>query len=136
MAVRRLTIPVVILAVLPAALLASLLSWAAPCGIHDDGTMSPCFMTSRFLLVLAAALFLLGLVRATRLPLSRRALAADTMFMAGGAAIALLPGNFLPLCMMETMRCHTLMRPAALIFGIAIAVVGLIDYVLIHRERE
>ena len=44
-----------------------------------------------------------------------------------------LPGCVIPLCMMETMRCHAIMKPGVMVFGIIIAVLSAINVVLLHK---
>ncbi|MBR1930241.1 MAG: DUF4418 family protein [Lachnospiraceae bacterium] len=47
-----------------------------------------------------------------------------------------IPGVFIHLCMMNTMRCHTIMRPAVSLFGVAIAVVALVSALLERRQEQ
>ena len=69
------------------------------------------------------AAFALGIV------MTVLALAAVSVMMrtprssaAAGITAAILPNNVIHLCMMETMRCHTVMRPAVIIVGVLAAV--------------
>ena len=45
-----------------------------------------------------------------------------------------IPGNITGLCMMENMRCHTLMRPFVTVFGIFAAVSTALD-IVISRQK-
>ena len=49
------------------------------------------------------------------------------------AACALIPGVVIRLCMMETMRCHTTMRPAVTVLCILLSACSLAGFVL-HRN--
>lgn len=47
----------------------------------------------------------------------------------------LVPGVFIRLCMMDTMRCRAVFRPAVTILGILIAVAA-VCFLIIHRGKE
>ena len=62
-------------------------------------------------------------------------IALDVVVGLLGVAIACAPGNFLALCMMATMRCHTIMRPFAIVMGIALLVAAIVDVVMVRRAQ-
>ena len=45
-----------------------------------------------------------------------------------------VPGTLVILCMMDTMRCHTVMRPFVMIMSAAVSVICVID-ILVNRKR-
>ena len=45
-----------------------------------------------------------------------------------------VPGTLVSLCMMDTMRCHTVMRPFVMIMSAAVSVICVID-ILVNRKR-
>lgn len=47
---------------------------------------------------------------------------------------ALTPGIIIPLCMMETMRCNVIMKPATLLIAVLIALLSAVDVVMQHRQ--
>lgn len=47
----------------------------------------------------------------------------------------LVPGAFIRLCMMDTMRCRAVFRPAVSIFGVLIAAAA-VCFLIIHRGKE
>ena len=47
---------------------------------------------------------------------------------------ALIPGTFINLCMMNTMRCHSVMKPAVIIMSVVTALCALVNAVLEWRE--
>ncbi len=51
------------------------------------------------------------------------------------ALAAILPNHLINLCMMTDMRCHSVMKPAVLILGILIMIVGVIA-IIIHRKEN
>ena len=108
-------------------------TFAGPCPTHDDGSLPGCAQAGQYVLYLGivGAIAALARVLVNRAPV--RAI-GSLAAAACGAAAALLPGTVLPLCMMATMRCHTIMRPFALIVGIAIAVLGVADALVSRKD--
>lgn len=118
----------IVLTVLSSILLVGILTFAGPCGVHDDGTMSSCYWASRAVLGVGVVLAVISLVRIfERDEGERRGLSFSAALL--GVLVAVLPGVLIDLCMMQTMRCHTVMRPFALVMGVLIAVVGGVDLV-------
>jgi len=116
----------VILLVLSLLLIVGVLSFAGPCGVHDDGSVSSCFWAGRALLGIGVVITVLSLVRVfERDEGERRGLSLAVACL--GVLVVCVPGALIDLCMMQTMRCHTVMRPFALGVGIALALVGGID---------
>ena len=121
--------------ILPVLLLMGIMTFAGPCGMHDDGSVSSCFWASRSLMGLAIALVLIAL---GRLGLSqsrelRRGLNLATVVL--GILVLVTPGGLIDLCMMQTMRCHTIMRPFALVTGVLVSIVAIVDFFLVKPTR-
>ena len=127
----------VVLTVLSVLLLAGLLTFAGPCGVHDGGTVSSCHWASRASMGVGVVLALIAIVLIfERDEGERRGLSLAAALL--GVLVALMPGVIVDLCMMQTMRCHVVMRPFALVIGVLIAVVGGADLIrrllaLVHR---
>ena len=118
----------IVLTVLSSILLVGILTFAGPCDVHDDGTVSSCYWASRAVLGVGVVLVVISLVRIfERDEGERRGLSFSAALL--GVLVAVLPGVLIDLCMMQTMRCHTVMRPFALVMGVLIAVVGGVDLV-------
>lgn len=49
---------------------------------------------------------------------------------------AVLPGGIIHLCMMKDMRCHSVMRPAVIIFSVIIIICAVINIVLNERKKS
>ena len=49
--------------------------------------------------------------------------------------IIVLPGRLIPLCMMETMRCHVIMQPAVTVIAVLNIVLSAV-YLWHHRKEE
>lgn len=110
-------------------LVVGILTFAGPCGVHDDGSVSSCFWAARAILGAGVVLVALSVARLLSRDEGERRGLSFGIALAGGL-VAVLPGTLINLCMMQTMRCHTIMRPFALGVGAALAVVGGADLVV------
>ena len=102
-----------------AALLAiGVITFAGPC-VHEDGSTAACQGAANAILVAGIA----GCIAALASLLARNAKASGVWALVAaccGAFAAAAPGTLLGLCMMQTMRCWTVMRPFALVCGTAL----------------
>ena len=126
----------IICAVLAAVLLLGLLSFAGPC-VHADGSSATCAGASHAI-VACAAVGLACLIAAAVLAVRRARVAGILAAVAAlaGLAVAILPGSLLPLCMMHSMRCWTLMRPFSLVCGVLLAVLAGIAAIRAFKSPE
>ena len=105
----------------------------AACGPKDDGTWMHCHDVQLAILacgVIATVVF----VAAAFL----RGGGAGPALFALGALIciaALLLPSIMPMCMMDTMRCHAVMAPFARVVGALGGILGIVNAVLAHREN-
>ena len=121
------------LCVAPVILLVGLLGFAGPCGVHDDGSVSSCLWAARAVQGVAAVCTVLGIVRLA----TTDAGVARGMDVALGllaALVACVPGGLIGLCMMQTMRCHALMRPFCLALAALIALLAVADALVSARR--
>ena len=104
-----------------------------PCA-HDDGSISTCHWAGQRLIGLGCVLTLLalGLFFIPR----AKARCSLAVVIALAAFLALLtPGTLMPLCMMDTMRCNSIMKPSAMILSAAIFVMALLKAVKESTHR-
>ena len=127
--------PLVIASLILAVLLAlGALSFAGPC-VHEDGSFAACHAASLAVIgssVLAAVASLAALfVRGGKL-------AGSVMLVSAVAGLfaALSPGTLFGLCMMQTMRCWTLMRPFALVCGAALFLCALVAAIMLFVKNR
>lgn len=119
----------IVLTVLSALLVVGVLSFAAPCGVHDDGDYGPCHWAARAVLGVGAVLLVLSVVRIfERDEGERRGLSFAAALL--GVLVACMPGVLVDLCATQAMRCHAIMHPFSVCVGAAIAVVGGADLVM------
>lgn len=123
----------IILLILSIVLIAGVKTLFKACDAKDDGTFMTCHWAEQAVFAVAAAMVIISLLAI--IAGDGRAKAAYCLSLIPLAAVtAFLPGNIIPLCMMEGMRCNSVMQPAVMILSAAIAVVALIGF-LIYRRR-
>ena len=124
-----------ILTVLSAVFLAGIRTVFTPCGSAEDGSWMTCHWAGQAVTGLAAVLFAISLIH---LFIQKTEIKQGLSLAMIPAAVltALLPGNLISLCMMNTMRCHSLMRPFVIVMGILYAVSGCVKLVLDRRREE
>lgn len=119
----------IVLTALSLLLVAGVLTFAAPCGISDDGTFGSCHWAARAVLGVGVVLIVLSVVRVfERDEGERRGLSLAAALL--GVLVACMPGVLVELCATQTMRCHAVMRPFVVCVGAAIAVAGGADLVV------
>ena len=103
------------------------------CGAKDDGTFMNCHNAENVCAVIGGVIAALGLVYTL---VSNRTvrIVASALAAVGGIAAAVVPNNVIHLCMMESMRCHAVMRPAVVIVGVISAVIAVVGAVLALRK--
>lgn len=108
--------------------LIGLRTFASACAMKDDGTWMTCHYAMQALFGIAAVLLadaVLNLVQRNEKTKAGLMIAMIPTALLG----AILPGNLIGLCMMDTMHCHTVMRPFAVLMSalnIILAAIGLI----------
>lgn len=120
----RANLSLVIAAVLSALLVVGVLTFAGPC-VHEDGSHGGCFTASQAI-VTCAAISLVASIVGIALGKARARGALALVAALAGACAAACPGWLFSLCMVQTMRCWTIMRPFALVLGILVAVCGVV----------
>lgn len=119
----------IVLTALSGLLVAGILTFAVSCGVHDDGSVSGCFWAARAVLGVGVVLLVLSVVRIFELDEGERR-GLDLGAANLGVLVACLPGLLIDLCMTQSMRCHTIMRPFCVVTGVAIALVAGIDLIV------
>ena len=109
-----------IMAAAGAVLVAGVLTFAGPC-VHDDGTAATCATAAQAVLGAGIVALVAGLAAAFMRSVQAQTILAIAGIVAGIFA-TIAPGGLFPLCMMQTMRCWTLMRPFAIALGVLIAI--------------
>ena len=106
----------------------------APCAPHEDGTWMTCHWAGEALTGLAAVMLILSLLHLVPLRSGAKTGLAIAMIPLAVLVIC-LPGHLIPLCMMEIMRCHTLMQPSVSVIAVLNIILSAL-YLWQHRKGE
>ena len=106
----------------------------APCAPHEDGTWMTCHWAGEALTGLAAVMLILSLLHLVPLRSGTKTGLAIAMIPLAVLVIC-LPGHLIPLCMMETMHCHTVMQPAVTALSLLNLMLALAD-IYVYRRGE
>lgn len=118
-----------IMAGLSVLLFAGVGTFFAPCGVHEDGKFGVCHWAGQA--VIACGIVLLALSVIHMIAKSGKSKAYVSVSIAAlGIMTAIIPGNFIDLCKMPTMRCLTVMRPSVMIIGLVIAGIAVADAIV------
>lgn len=122
--------------IIAAVLIIGVLTFAGPC-VHEDGSLAACNGAANAILYAGIAGCIAALV--SLLAGNPKVSGACALIVACcGAFAAAAPGTLFGMCMMQTMRCWTVMRPFALVCGVVLflcAVIAAIRSFARSRER-
>ncbi len=108
-------------------------TFLAPCGPKDDGSWMVCHWAGQAVTGLAAVLVVLAALRLL-LPGPAYRMGVSASMIPVALLGALLPGKLIGLCMMDTMRCHAVTRPGAVVFSVLLAVLSLADLAVLRKK--
>ncbi|MBQ7264797.1 MAG: DUF4418 family protein [Firmicutes bacterium] len=105
------------------------------CPAHEDGSYMSCHNAQ--LAVFAVGLGLSVVSVAGVFVKSSAAKKIISVLIALAAAVgAYIPQGIIKLCMMNTMRCHSVMRPAVIVLSIILIIISVVDFVLNLKKEE
>ena len=129
----RVGITDILLAVLCAVLLAGTITFLAPCGPKDDGSWMNCHWAGRVNTALAAVLLTMAVMHLAA-PMGGIKLGLDLAMLPAGVLATQVSGHVISLCMMETMRCQSVMKPGVMVLGLLITAAAAWDLVIRLRK--
>ena len=102
------------------------------CAQKEDGTWMHCHEVQKYLFIIGIILAMLSVLG---LAVKKRtaAILLDFASIVLAAAAVLLPGTIMQMCMMDTMRCYTMMQPFARVTGGVLILVSVIDIIKLFR---
>lgn len=106
-----------------------------PCGPKEDGSWMLCHWAGNVLMGLAAVLVVLAILHilsaqsAVKLGLSLGAIPVSVLAW-------LIPGKLIQMCMMQDMRCHTVMTPAVTLCAGVMIVIAVVDIIVQYRRGK
>ncbi len=98
------------------------------CGMKDDGTWMKCH-TAQEAVVAAGAVITVLFLAAT---LMKRHVMRALLYILGAAGcivVFLIPDTVMPMCVLRTMRCYTVMQPYVRIMAAATAVISAVNVI-------
>ena len=106
-----------------------------PCGMHEDGGYGSCHWAGQAVFGIGIVLLVIGILHLImRKPAGKMGLSLAVIPLALLAAV--LPKNLISLCMMASMRCNAVMRPAVLVIGILTALLAAADVFYQNRSSK
>lgn len=109
--------------------------WFNACGPKEDGSYMNCHWAGVMLMATAAVLATDALAHLL-IPDSKVKAGLSAAMIPLSILACIIPGNLISLCMMESMRCRSIMTPAAIVFGALIAAVSAADVVFQLRRKS
>ena len=132
-ATKRFGVCDILLPLTALAFLLGLLFVFSPCAPKEDGSWMSCHWASQALKGVAALELVLALIHLLPAPAERK-IGLDLALIGAALLALLLPGRLIGLCLMASMRCHSVMTPAVTVFSVLLAALALLD-LLVQRKR-
>ena len=104
-------------------------TFLAPCGIHEDGSFGACHWAGQAVIASGIVLLALSIIHIIAKTGKSKAF-VSVCISALAIMTAIIPGTFINLCKMPTMRCLSVMRPAVIIIALVIAGVAIVDAIV------
>lgn len=115
-------------------LLVGIETFFAPCGPKEDGSFMACHWMGKSVMGAACILCVISLLHLI--------LPKDIKLGLGIAAIptaliaVLLPNVIMGTCMMESMQCNSLSKPAVTVIGLVILIAAAVDVIILAADRK
>ena len=123
----------IILLVLSIVFLIGIRTFFAPCGPKDDGSWMTCHWAGQAITGIASVLLVISVIHMfVKDAKVKQGLAIAMIPMALFSAI--LPGNMIGLCMMNTMRCHSVMHPATIVMSVLMIAAAVLDLIMQRKK--
>lgn len=120
------------LLVIGLAFFVGMLSFLSACGPKEDGSWMTCHWACQALRGVAGAMLVLAVLRLLLRPRARVGLDLGSIVLALLAVC--IPGRLIGLCMMKTMRCHTVMVPGAILAAVLTILAAAADLFIQHKK--
>ena len=122
------------LVIISAVYLVGIRTLFSPCGIKEDGTWMTCHWAGQAVTGIAALLLVISLVRFL-FPDAGVRMGLSAAMIPTAVLGALMPGVLIGLCMMDNMRCHSVMRPFTVIMSVLEILAAVLDMICLKRKR-
>ena len=118
-----------IILILGAVYVIGILTFAKACGKTEEGSWMSCHWAQQAVLAFAAVLLVIALLHFI-LSNNRIKQGLSIASILCAAAAAAVPGILISLCMMDTMRCHSVMRPFTIVMSGLWIIAAFLDILL------
>ena len=106
----------------------------APCEARPDGSWMTCHWAGQALIGIAAALLAIAVMHLV-IPRTQVKIGLSLAVIPVSVLAFAVPDHLIDLCMMETMRCHTVMQPAARAISVVLILLACLD-VYCYRKGD
>lgn len=110
------------------------LTFFKSCGPKDDGSWMTCHWAGNAVAGLAAVLAVTAIAHLV-ISNAKMKIGLSIALIPIAVLTALVPGHLIQICMMETMRCHVVMRPSAIVMAILIVAAAVFDIVVYRKKK-
>ena len=131
---RRCGITDILLLVLNLVFFVGIQTVFAPCEARPDGSWMTCHWAGQALMGIAAALLAIAVMHLV-IPRAQVKLGLALAMIPISVLALVLPDHLIDLCMMETMRCHTVMQPAARAISVVMILLACMD-IYVYRKGD
>lgn len=123
----------IVLAAVSVIFIAGFFSFFGACGPKADGSWMMCHWAGQIEKGLSIVLAVISLARLF-VKNSKVKLGLSLSIVPVAVFAALVPGHIIHLCMMKTMRCHTIMHPAVVVISGVLIVTAVIDSIIQSKK--
>lgn len=123
----------IVLAAVSVIFIAGIFSFFGACGPKADGSWMMCHWAGQIEKGLSIVLAVISLARLF-VKNSKVKLGLSLSIIPVAVFAALVPAHIIHLCMMKTMRCHTIMHPAVVVISVVLIVTAVIDSIIQSKK--
>ncbi len=123
----------IVMLLLSALLLVGILTFFAPCGPKDDGSYMSCHWIGQETIGFAVALILISVIHLI-VPKDIK-LGLGIAMIPVSLLAAVVPYALMGSCMMETMTCNALTKPAVAVVSVLVLITAVIDVIVLFKNR-
>ena len=123
----------VVLLIIEIIFLVGIITVFKACGPMEDGSWMSCHWACQAVTGVAGVLLVISLLHMF-IPGAKIKLGLSIAMIPVSILSAIIPGYMIKLCMMDTMRCHAVMRPFVIVISIISIVISIIDIIIQHKK--
>ena len=133
---KNFSLPVLLSFIASAVLFVGVLTVFRACAQTDEGMWMNCHYVELALAAIGIAATVITFLNMILIRKIKTKIIFTVLVFILSVIAILLPGRLVSMCMMDTMRCHMLMRPAVDILCVLFIIIELIGIFFINREGK